>query len=77
MKEKKIPKPEVQPFNCFVPAKQLKQIDEDIKRCYPLLRRSDFISNLIKSYYSGTAGWASIDKLSDDKEDKEPRRSYK
>lgn len=50
-------KPEVHANNIYIDPKYLKLVEEDIEAFYPLLRRSDFISNLLKSYFSGCAGW--------------------
>lgn len=76
-------KEEKYPPNVLINKKYLERIDEDIERCYPLLRRSDFLNNLLQSYYNGVAGWKKIDKkMSIEKKDKETpdkklRQSFK
>ena len=78
MKNKNKLKKELHPPNVYISPEYLARVDEDILRCYPLLRRSTFLENLLKSYYEGTAGWSKIDKvMSKEEKDKEPRRSYK
>lgn len=72
-------KPDKRPPNVYIDQKYLDRIEEDIERCYPMLRRSDFINNILKSYYENTAGWAKIDETmsKETKKDKEPRQSFK
>lgn len=71
-------KDELYPPNVLIDPEYLKLIDEDIERCFPLLRRSDFLNSLLKSYYDGTAGWKKIDEKMGNRDDtKETRKSYK
>lgn len=73
-------KPELYPPNVLIDPEYLKLIENDIERCYPLLRRSDFLNSLLKSYYDGTAGWKKIDeKMNNNNDDsnKKLRQSFK
>jgi len=63
-------KPEAHANNIYIDPKYLKLVEEDIEAFFPLLRRSDFISNLLKSYFSGCAGWRKrADLIDEDREE--------
>lgn len=59
-------KPEVHANNVYIDPKYLALVEEDIEAFFPLLRRSDFISNLLKSYFAGCAGWKKRKDLTDE-----------
>jgi len=74
-------KPEAHANNIYIDPKYLKLVEEDIEAFFPLLRRSDFVNNLLKSYFGGNAGWQKRKELINEDREKDStkgrRKSFK